>query len=72
MSISTRTYRGELADYTKRTVTDQLPTLHAVREVRTVLTSKCTAVPRADPQILTNDEMLNTHSLFLLMFTNDP
>jgi len=21
---------------------------------------------------LTNDELLNTHSLFLLMFTNDP
>jgi len=72
MSISTRTHSSELADCSKRTVSDQLPPLHAVREVHTVLTSKCSAVYRADPQSLTNDEMLNTHSLFLLMFTNDP
>lgn len=72
MSISTRTYSSERADCSKRTVTGQLPSFHAVREVRTVLTSKCSAMHRAYPESLMNDEMLNTHSLFLLMFTNDP
>jgi len=61
---------------TSNTFTDQLPTLHAVREVHTVLTSKCSAAHRADPQSLTNDEMLK-HTFIvsaaeLLMFTNDP
>jgi len=72
MSVSTRTYSSELADCSKRTVTDQLASLHAVRKVQTVLTSKCSAMHRADPQSISDDEMLNTHSLFLLMFTNDP
>ena len=36
MSISARTYSNELADCSKRTVTEQLPTLHAVREAHTL------------------------------------
>jgi hypothetical protein len=62
MSISARTYSSELADCSKRTVTDQLPTLRAVTEVHTVLTSKCSTVHRADPQSPTNDKMLK-HTL---------
>lgn len=44
------------------TFTDQLPTLRAVTEVHTVLTSKCSTVHHADPQSPTNDKMLK-HTL---------
>jgi hypothetical protein len=61
---------------TSNTFTDQLPSLHAVRGVHTVLTSKCSTVHHADPQSLTNDEMLkHTFTVSadeLLMFTDDP
>jgi hypothetical protein len=66
----------DLQSALERTFTDQLPTLHAVREVHTVLTSECSTMHHADPHSLKNDEMLKhkfgVSADELIMFTNDP